>query len=284
MATPRLRPMTAADIAPATDLIVRGDWGDRRAWFEFATTESECHPIVAEIDGDIVGTGVGSANGGVGWVGTIYVAPHVRGNGLGRSLTQAVIHDLEAAGCRTLVLVSTEQGLPLYESMGFKIQTHYRILEAQGLAGATSTAAAIDAEAVRAFRSTDLPEMGSLDAEATGEGRGHLLRRFATPASAKILPGSDGAVRGFVVRAPWGGGATIARDLDATLEILRARQVAAGPGERVRVGLIEENAAGLAALEEAGLRPIWSAPRLFRGEPLTWRPEWIWGQFNHAIG
>jgi ribosomal protein S18 acetylase RimI-like enzyme len=283
MARLHLRPMTAADITPATDLIVRGDWGDRRQWFEFATTQYECHPIVAEIDGDIVGTGVGSANGRVGWVGTIYVAPEVRGKGLGRSLTQAVIADLEAAGCRTLVLVSTEQGLSLYESMGFEIQTHYRILEAHGLAGLSSTAA-LDAEAVRPLRSADLPGMESLDAAATGEDRGHLVRRFADPSSAKVLSGADGSIRAFVVRAPWGGGATIARDPDAAMGILRARQVAAGPDRRIRVGLLEENTAGLAALEEAGLTPIWSAPRLTRGEPLAWRPEWIWGQFNHAIG
>jgi hypothetical protein len=50
------------------------------------------------------------------------------------------------------------------------------------------------------------------------------------------------------------------------------------------VGLVEENAAGLAHLGAAGLIPIWSAPRLIRGEPLDWHPDWIWGQFNHAIG
>ena len=68
------------------------------------------------------------------------------------------------------------------------------------------------------------------------------------------------------------------------MRILEARRRAAGPGGRVRVGLVEENAAGLARLEAAGLVPIWSAPRLLRGEPLDWHPDWIWGQFNHAIG
>ena len=68
------------------------------------------------------------------------------------------------------------------------------------------------------------------------------------------------------------------------MRILQARRQASGIGGRVRVGLVEENAAGLAHLEDAGLVPVWSAPRLIRGEPLTWHPDWIWGQFNHAIG
>jgi hypothetical protein len=62
------------------------------------------------------------------------------------------------------------------------------------------------------------------------------------------------------------------------------RRRGAGPAGRVRVGLLDDNDQGLAALEQSGLRPVWSAPRMIRGETLEWRPESIWGQFNLAIG
>jgi hypothetical protein len=94
----------------------------------------------------------------------------------------------------------------------------------------------------------------------------------------------DGDLEGYVLRAPWGGGATIARTSDAALRILTARRRAAGPEGRIRVGLLDENTEGLERLTEVGLRLTWSAPRMLRGEPLVWRPEWIWGQFNHAMG
>jgi hypothetical protein len=234
---------------------------------------------VAEVDGALVGTGVGTANGSVGWVGTIWVDPAQRGAGLGRALTQAVIDGLEAGDCRTLVLVATEEGLPLYERMGFELQTRYRILEAPGLDPA---AVASDPD-VRPFGRADLDAVCALDLAATGEDRGHAIRRFATPETSKVLD-VGGAIYGFVIRAPWGGGATVAADAGDALRILDARRRASGPGGRVRVGLVEENAAGLAALEAARLTPIWSAPRLVRGEPLEWHPDWIWGQFNHAMG
>jgi len=274
-----IRPMTRADVGAATDAILRASWGDRRTWFEFATTQPECRPIVAEIEGRLVGTGVGTANGRAGWVGTIWVHPDHRGAGLGRALTQAVIDGLEAAGCRTLLLVATDQGLPLYERMGFELQTRYRILEAAGLDG---TAADSD-PGVRAFEAADLAAVVDLDRWASGEDREHAIRRFASAATAKVLE-VEGTVRGFVIRAPWGGGATVATEPADAMRILEARRLASGPAGRVRVGLVEENAAGLAALEAAGLVPIWSAPRLIRGEPLDWHPEWIWGQFNHAMG
>jgi len=276
--------MTTADIDAATALILREDWGDRRTWFEFATSQPECRPIVAVDDDAVVGTGVGTANGAVGWVGTIFVASDRRRTGLGRALTEFVCAELEAAGCRTLVLVSTTEGLPLYQRLGFELQTHYRILEAPGLPLADAAERDTDAPQVRRFEPGDLDAMIRLDRTATGEDRGHALRRFATPASSKVLAGRGGTVAGFVVRAPWGGGATIATDPDQAMRILSARRLASGPAGRVRVGVVEENAAGLERLEHAGLHPVWSAPRLVRGEPLRWRPDWIWGQFNHAMG
>ena len=271
--------MTPADVEAATEVILRADWGDRRTWFEFATSHPESHPVVAVVDGEIVGTGVGTANGGVGWVGTIWVAPDRRGAGLGRALTQAVIDRLESAGCKSLLLVATVEGRRLYEKMGFELQTTYRILEAPGLA-----VEAPGANAVRPFGDGDIDAMAALDAAATGEDRVHLLRRFANSGSTKVAVDTTGAVRGFVVRAPWGGGATIAVDDGTAMAILTARRLASGPAGRVRVGLVAENEEGLRALKRAGLHPIWTAPRMIQGYPITWRPEWIWGQFNHALG
>ena len=273
--------MTPADVDAATDAILRADWGDRRTWFEFATTQPACAPFVAtDPDGRVVGTGVATRNGAVGWVGTIWVELEGRRRGLGRALTQATIDALESAGCRTLLLVATDQGLPLYERMGFAVQTHYRILEAPGV----DPADVASDPGVRPFRPADLDALARLDHASTGEDRRHALARFATPDSTKVLEGPNGTIRGFVARAPWGGGATIALEAPDAMRLLDARRRASGPGGRVRVGLVEENAAGLAALEAAGLRPIWSAPRLLRGAPLDWRPDRIWGQFNHAMG
>ncbi len=275
---PTIRPMLPGDVNFATEAILRADWGDRRAWFDFATSQPECRPVVAETDGRIVGTGVGTVNGTVGWIGTIWVEPAHRGAGLGRALTNAVIDGLDAAGCRTLVLVATDKGLPLYERMGFEVQTRYQILEAPGSGPGTP----VD-PAVRPFTEGDLDAILELDRGATGEDRRHAIRRFVSPESTKVLA-LDGEVRGFVTRAPWGGGATIAPDPVEAMRILEARRRLSGPDGRVRVGVVTENATGLAVLGAAGLVPVWSAPRLIRGEPLTWHPDWIWGQFNHAMG
>jgi GNAT superfamily N-acetyltransferase len=277
MTTPFLRAMAPADVEPATEMILRNDWGVRRDWLEFATSQPNCYPIIAEADGQVVATGVGTANGEVGWIGTIFVEPGWRGRGLGRSITQSIIGRLDGAGCRTLALVATNEGRQLYERMGFDVQTQYRILQAVGLPP-------IDApDGVRSFQTVDLPGVIELDREGTGEDRTHAINRFAAPETARVLVNGDG-VDAFVIRAPWGGGATLARTPDAALRIITARRRAAGPEGRVRVGLLDENAEGMARLTEVGFRLTWSAPRMVRGESHVWHPEWIYGQFNHAMG
>jgi GNAT superfamily N-acetyltransferase len=284
MPAPTMRPMTPADAAAAADALVADDFGDRRTWLDFASAHPACRAVLAESDGRIVGTAVGTANGPGGWLATIWVAPDQRGRGLGRALTQRIIDDLAATGCRTFVLVSTDAGRRLYERMGFEVQSWYRILEAPGLTASPAAAAAPADPPVRPFEPADLPAMLRLDRAATGEDRRHVLEPFATPASARVATDEAGAIEGFVVRAPWGGGATIARSAATATRILDARRAAAGPAGRVRVGLLSDNEAGLALLESQGLRPIWSAPRMVLGDPLDWHPDWIWGQFNHAIG
>jgi GNAT superfamily N-acetyltransferase len=277
---PDLRPMLLADVDAATEMILANDWGVRRDWLALAATQPACLPMVAVADGAIVGTGVGTANGAVGWIGTIFIEPAWRGKGVGRAITQSIIDGLDAAGCRTLVLVATEEGRRLYERMGFEEQTGYRILEAPGLAGPAGAAAA----RVRPFQPDDLEAMLGIDRDGTGEDRAHLLRRLASPATARVADGADGAVEGFVLRAPWGGGATVARSTGAALDLIAARRVSAGAEGRVRVGILRGNDEGLDRLVEVGFTPQWSAPRMIRGEPVTWHPEWIWGQFNHAVG
>ena len=272
--------MTADDLDPAVEAILADHFGDRRAWFEFSLRSEACHPVVAELDDEIVGTGVATVNGPVAWVGTIWVKRSRRRHGLGTELTDAVIDASTAAGAQTLVLVATDRGRPLYERMGFEVQTWYRTLEAPGLGARDATSPS----ALRPFRPTDLPAMIELDRAATGEDRAAVLRRLAGPDGTRVFHADDGAVRGFIARAPWGGGATVAPVTDDALAILDARRRGYAADKRVRCGILLENEVGAEALERAGWQEAWRAPRMIRGAPMDWHPEHLWGQFNHAMG
>jgi len=278
MQLPQIRVMTSADVERTAEAMLREGWGDRRVKMQFVAEHPQCAPLIAEADGAVVGTGVATFNGPVGWIGTIWVDPAWRRRGLGRALTIATMEAAEAAGCRTFVLVATREGQPLYEGLGFEVQTSYRILEAPGLAPGQAVSRA------RPFLPTDLPAMAELDAAATGEDRRHLLAAFAAPGTAIVVERTDGRLGAFAIRAPWGGGATIAPDHDDAMAILQARRLTAGPDKRVRAGLLADNEAGLERLAAAGWKDVWQAPRMIRGPMPAWDPDAIWGQFDHALG
>jgi len=277
MPLPAIRLMTPADVEPIAVAMLREQWGDRRVNLAFLAEHPQARAFVADADGDVIGIGVLCVNGPVGWIGTVWVEPTWRRQGIGQAVTQATLDAADEAGCRTLVLVATSEGRPLYERLGFEVQTFYRILEAPGVEGAADPR-------VRAFTAADLVAIETLDRAATGEDRRHLLDAFASPEHARVLEGANRSIAGFTVRAPWGGGATIVPRLDDAATLLEAKRIAAGPDRSVRAGLLQENEAGLEQLLATGWTESWSAPRLVRGEPLEWDPTAIWGQFNFAIG
>ena len=274
---PAIRQMTAADVDATADAYLRDHWGDRRVNLGFVAAHPEMRPFVAEADGEVVGTGVLCINGRVGWIGTVWVEPSWRRRGIARALTQATIDAADDSGCRTLVLVATKEGRPLYEQLGFEVETWYLIHQAWGVARPPIAG-------VRPFEPADLEAMCALDAAATGEDRSHLLRAFSAADTAKVRERPDGSLGGFVVRAPWGGGATIAPRIEDAAAILDARRIAAGTDGKVSAGLLADNRAGLEWLVADGWTEAWRAPRLVRGDPLDWEPAAIWGQFNFAIG
>jgi hypothetical protein len=130
----------------------------------------------------------------------------------------------------------------------------------------------------------DLEAVTALDRLATGEDRRARLAAFAPFDGGVVLAGADGTIEGWVVRPPWGGGATVAANLDSGVRLLDDRRRRAGPARTVRAGLPEEHAAGCERLESLGWTPGWTARRMERGPRVEWRPEMIYGQFTMAIG
>jgi GNAT superfamily N-acetyltransferase len=284
--------MTATDTEPAAEMLLRGDWGERLSFFDWALRRPTIAPLVADVDGRIVGTGVGSAHGSVGWVGTIFVDPDQRRTGLGRALTRAVVDGLETRGCRTLVLIATPMGRPVYERLGFSVLDDQVRFTIEGLpAGADADADADDPDSrirpdarVRPFASGDLPAVIRLDRFATGEDRSAVLTDLVTPRTTVVAVDDADEACGFLTRAPWRGGALIAPDPGDALRLLEERRRHTGVSGTAGAGLLASNAVGRARLRAAGWREERGGVRMIRGEPLDWHPEAIWGQFNGALG
>src|SRR5262249_39239310 len=122
--------MRPNELAPAITAICDGGWGDRTAELSVYARDRAMTILVAEDDATIVGTTVVSASAGVGWIGLVFVAPLMRGRGLGSMLTRAGLAQL--SHCRTVLLAASDMGRPIYERLGFEVEDRYAIMRGPG--------------------------------------------------------------------------------------------------------------------------------------------------------
>ncbi|EJZ18726.1 GNAT family N-acetyltransferase, partial [Rhizobium sp. Pop5] len=177
----------------------------------------------------------------------VIVDEAMRGRGLGRKLMDAA---LEIAGRRPLRLVATEQGLPLYEKLGF--QPTGAIRQHQGVAG--EIAALPGTEAAIAG---DMGAIIQLDRRAFGADRKRLLAYLAAAGEFAVMR-RDGRLCGFAALRTFGRGEVIGPVVATGLDdakALVAHFIARRAGQFLRVDTTVDT--GLAPwLAEQGLAHV----------------------------
>ena len=77
-------------------------------------------PYLAREDGQVVAVGFGVFGQGTAGVFNIATVPAYRGRGYGRAVTSRIVADAVTRGADLAYLQSSEDGYPLYQSMGFR--------------------------------------------------------------------------------------------------------------------------------------------------------------------
>ena len=189
------------------------------------------HGVVALEAGRVVGTTLVTAYGNdCATINMVIVDEAMRGRGLGRKLMDAA---LRLAGDRSLRLVATTEGLPLYEKFGF--QETDRILQHQGVVG--DIAASAETEAAT---TADIEAIAELDRLAFGADRQALIAYLAEVGEFAVIR-HDGRVVGFAALRAFGRGEVIGPVVAADLgdaKALVAHFIARRPGRFLRVDTI----------------------------------------------
>jgi GNAT superfamily N-acetyltransferase len=272
--------MTPADAPVAIAFALAEGWHDRTRFFELVFRVTTCQALVGEVDGRVVVTGTAVVNGPVGWLGGLIVDAAYRGRGYGRAMTEELIRRLRAAACETLSLEATDAGRPMYERMGFRYETSYRQLQAGHLDRMPEVPAGAQA---RLIEMEDLAAIIELDGRATAEDRSAPLRALAEMNWGWVLE-RDGALAGFLLPAERAYGAVVAPRFEDGLFLLDLHRSIVRASEHVRAGIPHEHAAAWQELLHRGWVETWQAPRMLMGPTPDWRPNWIWGQINSAMG
>jgi GNAT superfamily N-acetyltransferase len=274
-----IRPMSAADIDAAVAMYHAGGWGERHEYLEWALANPAIGLLVGVREGAVVATGMATVNGSVGWVGSIFVDAAMRSRGYGRALTEAVCALLDAAGCRTQALIASPFGKPIYDTMGFRVDDHYRILEAGPLAEAPAPPLG---RVLRPMRPSDLERIHALDRRATGENRSGLIDSLAQ--TGWVVEAGD-ELRGFLVSILPHEGTIVAPEIDDAVCLLdQLRHRALGRAEKVHAAVPQVHEPGWRGLEQRGWKPAFQTPRMLRGPDVDWEPALIWSVRSFGFG
>jgi ribosomal protein S18 acetylase RimI-like enzyme len=254
-----IRPMTVRDLPAATELSQEQQWPHRNEDWELFLEMGE--GLVAEREGKLIGTTMGWRYGDdMAAIGLVIVSPTAQGQGIGRKLMEEMISRL---GNRTIVLNATEEGLPLYQKLGF-IETG-RIHQHQGLAKDVPLAELARGDRVRPKGKSDTG-LADVYSSASGMDRQELFKALAVNCRTVVYT-RDNAPIGFAMLRRFGHGWTIAPVVAPDTAIAKAlilHWLAVKQGSFCRIDVTEESGLGN-MLEGLGLVRVGSVRTMSRG-------------------
>jgi GNAT superfamily N-acetyltransferase len=276
-----LRAMEEGDLDAAHRLSVAIGWPHRLADWRavFKIGHAYCaHDAIGRLVGTAMWRPIGKS---FATIGMVIVAPGLQGQGLGRRMMRAV---LEAAPGRTLQLNSTGEGMPLYESQGFRqigaIQQH------QGIAQPANGRAAV-AITVRTCTARDWTSIAKLDRAAHGTNRLDILRAVTSGAVGTVGE-RDGHVIGFAFCRPFGRGHVIgpivASDEETAIAVT-APFFTTHAGHFLRVDIPCGTTDFCRFIDECGLLSAGRATTMIKGrKPRRAKGVRVFGLISQALG
>ncbi len=173
-----VRTLTPDDVPSAMELSIAANWNQTpEDWHRVVRlSPNGCRCI--HRDGAIAATATRMNYGRrLAWIGMVLTRPEDRRQGHARRLMKDAIAGAESHGVRTLKLDATEQGRPLYASLGFVVENTIERWERKGDAGASAAAPS-------AWRMSE--ELLEQDAKAFGVCRKQLLQDLSTASSCEV--------------------------------------------------------------------------------------------------
>ena len=210
-------------------------------------------------------------------VGMLAVDPSLHRAGIGRALMDRTITE---AGDRALLLISTDAGRRLYDTLGFHVI-------GSNAAHTGTAAAAGPSNGVEPAQADDLHAVTALDAAALGYPRDALMTALATAGEVAVLRAGDQVVAFALCRRFGSGhviGPVVARNTDEARR-LTAYWLARRAGDSVRIDVPAEHAELAAWLIEQGLPRGGESPIMVRGAgPVPPGPQRRYALVSQAMG
>jgi len=265
---PEIESFTSYDLHAVAGLQPDG-WSDIFPSIEFYCKSDFCFPLKASLEGKVVGIGTAIIHRYTAWLAHIIVSPNHRNAGLGSAITKALIELCQKHSCRTLLLIATSLGEPVYKKFGFEVETKYLFFD-----HGVSPTGEVSPE-IFAFQKGHEDALFELDRVVSGEDRKKLLREHLNNTLVYV---ENNLLKGFYMPT-LGDGLIIAESPAAGLALMKLR---AASTKKFCVPILNENA--LNFLSQHGFVEYRQSSRMILGEKVIWHGSMVYSRIGGNLG
>jgi hypothetical protein len=244
------------------------DWNDLRIFYRYYLRHPGfCVPKKITENKKLIAIGTIIFHSSVAWLAHIVVDENSRNHGVGKFLTEELLNIIPSS-FKTISLLATPLGEPVYRKIGFKIQgdyNFYRIINKPEYPVSPS---------VIPFGKIHSEEIFALDAMASGENRSSRLMEFLDDAWIY----SDRMVRGFFLPS-FGEGLIISGDKEAGIELMKKR---ISINDTAVIPALNISATEFFVKNK--FEEYRTAKRMWMGTEIHWQPEMIFNRVSGQVG
>ena len=261
-------PFTHTDLDSLTELQPTG-WDNITPIFNFYLRAEFCFPFKIILAKKVVGTGVFLVHDDVAWLAHIIVHAQYRNKGIGKQITQYLVDHIPHQ-CKTIYLIATDLGEPVYKKLGFIAEADYAFLN-NGSFGSDITPSAN----VKPFEKKYENEILTMDKSTSGENR---EMHFKDNLEGSFVFVANNKVEAYYLPA-FGNGLIVGTNPIAGTELMKLRS-------KVSETFIlpAANKAAISCLLSNNYNQFRIAKRMRLGKARNWQPTNIYNRVSGQIG
>lgn len=262
-----IKPLEQSDVPLVFELQPPG-W-EIMSVIDFYTKADFCFPIKVILDDKIIGIGTTILHKDVAWLAHIIVHDQFRNKGVGRLITQTLIERADAERCKTIYLLATEMGEPVYTKLGFEAETEYLSFKGEKITGEAGD------DNIVSYKSEYADQISILDRQVSGEERWFHLEPYLSDGFVYL---HDTNVMGYYLPT-FGDGLIVAIDPAAGEALMKLRMTT-----KDFAVFPAENVLATALMAKHNFNFFRTQKRMRLGKQRDWQPANIYNRIGGNLG
>ncbi|MEP7320280.1 MAG: GNAT family N-acetyltransferase [Saprospiraceae bacterium] len=244
------------------------DWPDITVAFSFYYNSWYCQPMKLVLNHEIIGIGNIILLHDTAWLSQIIIKESFRNQGWGKYITEGLINFCRQK-VKSISLLATPLGYPVYEKLGFKTQGIYHFYKGNSFNEPISNTE------IKEYDTMCHCDILDMDKEVSGEIRARILQDHW--ASSKVILNQNKVIAYYLPAL--GEGMIISKDPGSGLELIKLHL-----NTRDKIVFPIENEIAADFLLSHGFNQYRQAHRMVIGQPIEYKPTWIYSRIGGNLG